>query len=211
MIASISKATILYLAPILSVTAILLSLFAFLAPTMLLHDQVALLTVTPSPLQGQSSSRAVDGPSIFLGALGSCSRSSNASPVNCTLPSISPVYDLSVLRGDNFDRVLSAPTAGTPAFIAVALFFSVVFTLAYTLISFRDKMGDKLSAALDKPQVHHLTAWTGFFGFFIGITSFLILRMWFGKTVDDFNYSIAAQGAQAPQLMAATGNAFTST
>lgn len=35
--------------------------------------------------------------------------------------------------------------------------------------------------------------------------------MWFGKTVDDFNYSIAAQGAQAPQLMAATGNAFTST
>jgi len=29
-------------------------------------------------------------------------------------------------------------------------------------------MGDKLSKALDKPQVQHLTAWIGFFGFFIG-------------------------------------------
>lgn len=34
--------------------------------------------------------------------------------------------------------------------------------------------------------------------------------MWFGKAIDDFNASIAAQGQQGPQLIAATGNAFTS-
>jgi hypothetical protein len=45
----------------------------------------------------------------------------------------------------------------------------------------------------------------------VGLTSFLILRMWFGKAVQDFNSSIQAQGAQGPQLVADTGNAFTST
>jgi hypothetical protein len=44
----------------------------------------------------------------------------------------------------------------------------------------------------------------------IGLTSFLIIRMWFGKAVDDFNTSIASQGQQGPHLIAATGNAFTS-
>jgi hypothetical protein len=44
----------------------------------------------------------------------------------------------------------------------------------------------------------------------LGITSFLIVRMWFGKAVHDFNASILSQGSQAPQLVADTGNAFTS-
>jgi len=44
----------------------------------------------------------------------------------------------------------------------------------------------------------------------IGLTAFLIIRMWFGKAVQDFNASIAAQGQQGPKLIAATGNAFTS-
>ena len=71
MIAGLSKAVTLYLAPLLSLTAILLSLFAFLAPTLLLHDRVALLTVTPSvSLTQPGSSQSVDGPSVFLGVLG---------------------------------------------------------------------------------------------------------------------------------------------
>lgn len=71
MIAGLSKAVTLYLAPVLSLTAILLSLFAFLAPAVMLHDQVALLTVTPSvSLTQPTSSQGVDGASVFLGALG---------------------------------------------------------------------------------------------------------------------------------------------
>jgi hypothetical protein len=70
-------------------------------------------------------------------------------------------------------------------------------------------MGARLQAMLDKPVVQRISAWMGFFGFFIGITSFLIVRMWFGKAVHDFNASILSQGSQAPQLVADTGNAFT--
>jgi hypothetical protein len=44
----------------------------------------------------------------------------------------------------------------------------------------------------------------------IGLTSFLIIRMWFGKAVSDFNTTIEVQGMQGPKLIAATGNAFTS-
>lgn len=70
MIAGLSKATTLYLAPLLTLTAIVLSLFAYLAPVLLLHDKVALLSVTPSTALVQNVSRSVDGPSVFLGALG---------------------------------------------------------------------------------------------------------------------------------------------
>jgi len=71
MILGLSKAVTLYLAPILALTAIILSLFAYLAPTLLLHDKVALLTVVPSTALVQpGSSQGLDGPSVFLGALG---------------------------------------------------------------------------------------------------------------------------------------------
>jgi len=85
----------------------------------------------------------------------------------------------------------------------------IIFFITFTLISFRHKMGPKLSVALDKPMVQRLSAWVGFIGFLIGITAFLIIRMWFGKAVQDFNASIAAQGKNSPQLIANLGNAFT--
>ncbi|CAA7266468.1 unnamed protein product [Cyclocybe aegerita] len=210
MIAGLSKAVILYLAPLLSLTAILLSLFALLAPTMLLHDQVALLTVLPSTTLVQPGpSQAVDGPSVFMGVLGSCSKPSNAAQINCTTPAISPIYDLSVLPGSSPSLLLSAPTATSPVFIALAIAFSIVFFLTFTLISFRHKLGGKMTAILDKPVLQRLSAWVGFFGFIVGLTSFLIIRMWFGKAVQDFNASIALQGQQGPKLVASTGNAFT--
>jgi len=210
MINGLSKAIVLYLAPLLSLTAIILSLFAFLAPTILLHDRVSLLTVMPSvALINPGSTTGVDGPSVFMGALGSCSRTSNAGSVNCTLPSLSPVYDLSALPNSGSNLSLTAPTKTTPAFIAIALGLSVIFFFLFTLISFRNVMGEKMAAKLDQPLVAQVTAWIGFFGFFIGITSFLVLRMWFGKAVDDFNATIEAQGESGPQLAASTGNAFT--
>jgi len=70
-------------------------------------------------------------------------------------------------------------------------------------------MGGKLSSILEKPMVQRLSAWVGFFGFLIGITSFLIVRMWFGKAVQDFNSSVEAAGQNGPELIANLGNAFT--
>ena len=43
-----------------------------------------------------------------------------------------------------------------------------------------------------------------------GLTAFLVIRMWFGKAVEDFNAAISKQGNDAPQLIASTSNGFTS-
>jgi len=209
MISGISKAITLYLAPVLALTATILSLFAFLAPTILLHDRVALLTVGPSTILVQPGpGQSVDGPSIFLGSLGSCARVHNDAPLNCTLPSVSPQYDLSPLPKNAPTSLLYAPSASTPVFISVALALDVAFLITFTMISFRHKMG-KVGSTLETPLLQNVSAGIGFMGFMIGLTAFLILRMWFGKAVQDFNSSIQAQGSQGPKLIAETGNAFT--
>lgn len=71
MIAGLSKFAILYISPLLALAAVILSFIAFLSPITLLHDQVALITITPSTSLIQTgSSQDVDGPSVFLGLLG---------------------------------------------------------------------------------------------------------------------------------------------
>jgi len=71
MLNQLSNAVALYLAPILSLTAVLLSLFSYLSPTVILHAQVSLLVVKPSLLLLPNPSKdKVDGPSVFLGPLG---------------------------------------------------------------------------------------------------------------------------------------------
>lgn len=209
MLNQLSNAVALYLAPILSLTAVLLVLFSYLSPAVMLHTQVSLLIVKPSLLlQPSPSNEKVDGPSVFLGVLGSCSRPSNTAPVNCTVPVLNPAYDLSVLPND-VSRWLSSPTATTPVFIGIALALSTIFFVLFSMIAFRAKLGPKLGAALDKPMVQRVCAWIGIFGFMIGISSFLIIRMWFGKAVDDFNQSIELDGDNAPHLMAGLSNGFT--
>jgi len=209
MLNQLSNAVTLYLAPVLSLTAVLLTLFSYLSPAAMLHSRVALLVVKPSLLLLPSPSKdSTDGPSVFLGPLGSCSRPNNDAAVNCTVPVLNPHYDLSVLPSD-ISRWLSAPTATTPSFIAIALGFSTIFFVLFSLIAFRAKLGAKLGAALDKPTVQRVCAWIGIFGFMIGLSSFLIIRMWFGKAVDDFNESISLEGQNAPHLIAELSNGFT--
>lgn len=72
MIQGFSKAINQFLAPLLSLTSLLLILFAYLAPVVMLPTQVALVTVTPSAslTQPTGDGGKVDGPSIFLGPLG---------------------------------------------------------------------------------------------------------------------------------------------
>lgn len=62
-----------------------------------------------------------------------------------------------------------------------------------------------MAAAMDKPLIQRLTAWMGFIGFFIGFTTHVIVRMWFDKTVNDFNGSLS----QNVKDVASIGNAFT--
>jgi len=209
MIANVSKAATLYLAPVLSLTSLLLILFAYTAPVILLHSRVALLVVSPSlQLTNSSSPQEIDGPTVFFGALGSCSRPDDKGPVTCTPPSVSPTYNLSALPG-NSPNLLTAPAATTPVFIAIALALSTIFFIIFTLISLRAYVGAKLSATLDHPMLHRVSAWLGLLGFMIGLTSFLVIRMWFGKAVEDFNKAIIEGGNNAPQLIAQISNGFT--
>ncbi|KAF8481213.1 hypothetical protein DFH94DRAFT_738725 [Russula ochroleuca] len=209
MIVNLSKAATLYLAPVLSLTSLILVLFAYTAPTILLHSRVALLVVSPSlQLADPSSSQEVDGPTLFLGALGSCSRPNNKGPVTCTQPTVSPVYDLSALPS-NSPNLLTAPTASTPVFIAISIALSTIFFIIFALISLRANLGARLSTMLDRPTFHRASAWLGLLGFMIGLTSFLVIRMWFGKAVEDFNGAILGGGDNAPHLIAAISNGFT--
>jgi len=210
MIAGLSKAVTLYLAPLLSLTALLLSLFAFISPVLVFSNQVSLLSVTPSTsLKQPGGSTNVDGPTVRLGALGSCSRPNNDSPLNCTSAVLDPVYDLSVLPSGAPNLLLSAPTSATPAFIAISIVLSTFFVILFTLLSFRSKLPGKMGALFDKPVIHSGVAWFGVFGFMTGLTSFLILRIWFGKSVDDFNVALLQSGSDAPDLVASVGSGFT--
>jgi len=87
----------------------------------------------------------------------------------------------------------------------------------------------KAGGVWEKPMVQRVSAWIGICSFLVGmywvpyiflrsligstlsgLASFLIIRMYFGKAVSDFNMSIQGQGSNGPQLIANTGNAFTS-
>ncbi|KAI0815206.1 hypothetical protein BC629DRAFT_850954 [Irpex lacteus] len=174
----------------------------------MLPTQVALVTVTPSAslTQPTGDGGKVDGPSIFLGPLGSCERPNNDASVNCSVPTASPHYDLTVLP-NNAPDLLSAPTATTPVFIAISLALTIIFFFLFTLTAMRSKLG-KMGPFFDKPSVQRYTAWIGLFGFMIGFTAFLVLRMWFGKAVEDFNGAILKGGSSSPQLVANTSNGF---
>jgi len=228
-----SKVIVLYVAPWMTLTAILLFLFAYLAPVVLFQTRVAMLAVT---------SASGDGPSVFLGPFGSCSRATNHARVKCTSLSANPVYDLSgLLAGPHF--LLPAPPL-PPGFLGFALAYSFIFFIFFTLMSFRHKMGEKVAATLDKPIpetespvnrrqrifvwvgvsghkmgekvaamldspiAQRIFVWDGVSGFLFGFTTFLISRIWFGKAADDFNQSIAIGGSAGPQLTATVGNAF---
>lgn len=76
-------------------------------------------------------------------------------------------------------------------------------------------------------MVARAAAWVGLLGYMIGqqiilyddhcilklglgLTSFLIDRMWMGKAVDDFNVQVAQMGSSGPQIQANLSNGFTS-
>jgi hypothetical protein len=62
MITGLSKAVALYLAPLLALTSTILSILVFLAPSITLHTQVALLNV--------QHTGSGDGPALWLGVIG---------------------------------------------------------------------------------------------------------------------------------------------
>jgi hypothetical protein len=81
--------------------------------------------------------------------------------------------DLSALP-KNAPDLLTAPTATTPVFIAIAIALSGLFLIIFTLVSLRANLGPKLSAMMDRPILHRVSAWLGLLSFMIGKSSLRI-------------------------------------
>jgi len=199
------RGIVFYLAPLLYLTVLFLSTFAYLSPAAMLHDQVALLTVTPSAALAQP--QPIDGSRLFLGALGSCSKKNNTAQVQCAIPKLHPVYDLSVLPSSAPKLSIPSLVLNTPPFIAFSLGSAFIFFVLYILRAFRYKMG-KAGQLLDKWLMQKLIAWVGVIGFIIGLSSFVSLRRLLGKSVQSFNEAIQNPEYKGPQFVARTANGF---
>jgi hypothetical protein len=72
MITGLAKFVAICVAPLLALTALVLSLLVFCAPNLFLHTQVALLTVKPSTALREVAygASSVDGPSVWMGVIG---------------------------------------------------------------------------------------------------------------------------------------------
>ncbi|KAJ7225480.1 hypothetical protein GGX14DRAFT_639101 [Mycena pura] len=184
-------------------------LLTYVAPVLHYHTHVALVNVTPSTVLARNvnynPSAQVDGPSVFLGLLGSCYRAANHAPVECTTRSaLNPFYDVHVLP--TFGHLL-VPIQAVAVVTAVGITALGLFTIFLTAMSTRSYLG--MADMLDATWFHHLTTWMGFMGFILAATSWLITRLWLGKAVTDFNLTIEDLGSAAPQLMASIGQAST--
>lgn len=157
------------------------------------------------------ASRPVDGPSVFMGLLGSCARTSNSAPTHCTGESITPVYDLSVLP-DNHPRFLSNPTATGPQFLLASTIFLTLFLILHLLFSLPERLPTTPAGIVklaSHSQAIRLSAWLGVLGLTMGLCTVIVLRIWIGKAVEDFNQDIIDMGKGAPQLVASVQNGFT--
>ncbi|QRV84025.1 hypothetical protein RhiJN_12041 [Ceratobasidium sp. AG-Ba] len=220
MIAGISKLITLHLSPLLSITSLILLYIAYFAPVTSLHTEVSLVSITPAitmvALNARSHSdedlralfggrvvpraaiaehalakraaQAVDGPSVFMGLLGSCARTSNSAPTHCTAETLTPTFDLSVLP-DNHPRFLTNPTSTGPQ--APPYHSAGIVKLANHSLAIR------------------MSAWLGVLGLSMGLCTLIVLRIWIGKAVEDFNQGIIDMGKGAPKLVAGVQNGFT--
>ncbi|KAI6047593.1 hypothetical protein EDC04DRAFT_3336 [Pisolithus marmoratus] len=154
MLADVSKAVTIYLTPNLMLTAVFLTVFAYLAPAAMLRGQVALPMLTPPQ--------------------GLCAQPNNAATLTCAVLSVLSTYNMSVFTSNIPSSVL-VPSAMTPAFFAIVLVFPFAFFFMCTT-SFRHLMG-KVGNFWEIPFVQRVSAWIGIGSFVVGLTSFLIIRI----------------------------------
>ncbi|KZT61184.1 hypothetical protein CALCODRAFT_46681 [Calocera cornea HHB12733] len=218
------------LPPVLSLVSFILAILALLSPVPILHTNVALLTITPSqgPFQKRDVAAfdemsrfnvralrethiemvrdsTVDGVSIFMGLLGSCSRPTSEQPVTCTNATFSPTYDIN-LPATSPTLALDGPTSSTPEFILTSIILLFLFSVHHALSSLIPE-GAKIHVPLTR--MSRAMAWLGVIGWLIGMVAVIVLRAWYGNAESAFNKGIAAAAAFSPGLTATVGNGFT--
>ncbi|EJT96930.1 hypothetical protein DACRYDRAFT_25367 [Dacryopinax primogenitus] len=231
MLALLTRLLTHHLPPVLSLVSFILALLALLSPVPALHTSVNLLSITPT--QSPAAKRdvaafeelsrfnirtlrelhielardtTVDGPSIFMGLLGSCARSSNEADVTCTNSTFNPTYDLSALPTNTPALALDGPTASTPEFILTSIILLFLFSAHHALASLLPE-GAKIHGPLGK--MARAMGWLGVIGWLVGMVAVIVLRAWYGNAQSAFAKAIAAAGSSAPALTATVGNGFT--
>jgi len=200
---------VILVGPALVFVAFILILLAFLAPTVLFHGSVSLLSVASTNL-----TQAGVEPALFLGPLGSCSTpqaNTKISLSDCTTVSLSPTYNTSVLQvpGSNSTAytILSQPPATAPDFILLSIILTGLFCVGYIGQCIHHCKKTKIFAPFRDVYV----ASCGVLSFLTGLIPFIVMRMWFEKMSTDYNAvnNVEMAGQNGPVLQAAIGNGFT--
>jgi hypothetical protein len=114
---------------------------------------------------------------------------------------------------ENRPRFLTNATSTAPQFLLVSLIFLTLFLILHLLFSLPERI-PTTPAGLVKLASHSLairfSAWMGVLGLTMGLCALIVLRIWVGKAVEDFNQDIIDMGKNAPKLVASVQNGFTS-
>jgi len=186
-----------YVAPLFGLAGIVLSLVALLAPTLFLHNGVSFISIQPA--------FKADGPNLFMGLLGSCTRRSHNSTMLCTPAGVRPTYDFTFIPAGPVNFFPAPATSWV--FVAISIALMTIFFAIFTSITFSHRMGGKINAMVSKPTVQRNTSYIGLTGLMLGMTLISILRIYYGKAVDDFNTSFVPVG-DSGLFSASIGNGF---
>ncbi|KAF8312134.1 hypothetical protein DL93DRAFT_2156884 [Clavulina sp. PMI_390] len=190
MISGTAVFVVRWLAPIMFLASIFLSIFSFVGPVPTTHH-VALIAVTPmnSEMMGASRrdissfayaegaegrrvpraalfgvlSATTDGASAFIGPLGSCAKAHNADQLTCQSANWDATYDYSLLPSNAPKTALPpSPPSTSPPFYLTAIIISTLFFLLTFVASLADLL-PSAPAALATMNTHP--------GFNQGVTS----------------------------------------
>lgn len=184
--------------------AFILPLVAFVTPQAG-SQTLGLLVVKPTPASIENV--YVDGPSLFAGPLASCTKDKDGADMDCTGQSINPTYDTSKLPDNSLKVVLTSPSPVIGGIVATSLAITMVFSIVYTLVAMRTVFGIGPDV-FNGPGMQIACAWLSSVGFMTGFVGFLIMLMWFTKSITDINHFIASQGAAGPRLVAELGHSW---
>ncbi|KDQ11970.1 hypothetical protein BOTBODRAFT_57046 [Botryobasidium botryosum FD-172 SS1] len=238
MFPKISKRVPLALTAVFFLTALLLYIFAFVAPVPILNTSLSFIIIFPSDthnfgskrsdviveeLQGRRvpraaalpnvfdsvfSRRSVDGPTIRLGALGSCAQRNKDSGLVCTKASLEPTYDLSFLPSNTPPSLPAFPISSTATTYLLSILFLSSFFIMHILITVLPGFSVVTPRVSDNKTAARVSAWVGILGLVMMLTTVLVWRMSYGRDVDEFNARIAQMDQSAPALAASVGNGF---
>ncbi|KAG8907261.1 hypothetical protein FRB99_004955 [Tulasnella sp. 403] len=226
---SLSKFFTTYLSPLFTLICIGLVSFTYLGPAPLHQTGISLVNIIPGNAalaqanfirsdvllerrvpratavaliqraETVAKAQAVEGPTVRIGLLGSCTkRPGNDTPV-CTKPLLDPTYDVSALPQST--PFLPRPAQTSPYWILVSIVGLFIFFLMTAI-----QGSGRVPLYAENPILNQFIGLVGLVGWLSGIVTVIVLRVTMANAIMRFNTE-AANTKQS--LMAMFGNGFT--